>query len=337
MSITVTAPMRIDLAGGTLDLHPLYLFLHDPLTVTASISLHSRASVMPLEGNRVRLVSEDLDQSVEVENTEELSLGGKLDLLARAVKFYAPQGGLELRTKSAAPKGSGLGASSSLLMSMSKALGLFSGRDDSIHDIIMYGAGLEAQNLRIPTGYQDYYGACLGGINGLEFKVDGHNIRTLYPSSEFFKLLNDSMIVSFTGISHFSGTSNWNMLKRYVDQEGDTVKRMEAIEDTAHQMWDALICEDLDKVGKALDREWQNRRGLAEGVTNDRIDSMVLAAKNAGALASKICGAGGGGCMLTLSKPENKEKVIEALRFKGADILDVSIDNEGLKVLENNK
>ncbi|MGM9991965.1 MAG: hypothetical protein ACI376_03835 [Candidatus Bruticola sp.] len=337
MGITVTAPMRIDLAGGTLDLHPLYLFLANPLTVTASINLYSMAVVTPIEGNRIRLISEDLDQSVEMENTAELPLGGKLDLLARAVKFYAPQGGLELRTKSAAPKGSGLGASSSLLMSMSKALSLFSNRNDSMHDLIMYGASLEAQNLRIPTGYQDYYGACLGGINGLEFKVEGHNIRSLYSSDAFFNKLNESMVVSFTGISHFSGTSNWNMLKRYIDNEGDTVKRMEAIEDTAHQMWDALICEDLDKVALALDREWQNRRGLAEGVTNDRIDSMVLAAKNAGALASKICGAGGGGCMITLCKPENRNRVIEALQSKGAEILAVSIDTEGLRVLENNK
>ena len=309
MSITVTAPMRIDLAGGTLDLHPLYLFLERPLTVTASITICSQAKVTPIEGNRVRLISEDLNETLEAENTAELPLGGSLDLLVRAVKFYAPQGGLELRTRSQAPKGSGLGASSSLLMSMSRALGLFSEREDSIHDIIMYGASLEAQNLRIPTGYQDYYGACLGGVNGLEFKVDGHNIRTLYSSPDFFRQLTEFMIISFTGQSHFSGTSNWNMLKRYVDNEGDTVNRMEAIEDTAHQMWDALICEDMNRVAAALDREWQNRRGLAEGVTNERIDAMVLAAKNAGALASKICGAGGGGCMLTLWRRPSTLKV----------------------------
>ena len=333
MSITVTAPMRIDLAGGTLDLHPLYLFLERPLTVTASITICSQAKVTPIEGNRVRLISEDLNETLEAENTAELPLGGSLDLLVRAVKFYAPQGGLELRTRSQAPKGSGLGASSSLLMSMSRALGLFSEREDSIHDIIMYGASSEAQNLRIPTGYQEYYGACLGGVNGLEFKVDGHNIRTLYSSPDFFRQLTEFMIISFTGQSHFSGTSNWNMLKRYVDNEGDTVKRMEAIEDTAHQMWDALICEDMNRVAAALDREWQNRRGLAEGVTNERIDAMVLAAKNAGALASKICGAGGGGCMLTLCAPDKRAQVLEALRNRGAEILEATIDTEGMKVV----
>lgn len=323
--------MRIDLAGGTLDLHPLYLFLQHPLTVTASITLYSQAVVNPLSGTKVRLVSEDLQKTMEAENVSELRLGEDLDLLARAVKFYAPQGGLELITRSQAPKGSGLGASSSLLMSMSKALSIFSGRSDSVHDIIMYGAGLEAQNLRIPTGYQDYYGACLGGVNGLEFKVDGHAVRSLYSSPEFFRELNRSLIISYTGISHFSGTNNWNMLKRFIDREGDTLERMEAIEETSHKMWEALICEDMSKVAAALDREWQNRRGLAEGVTNERIEGMISAAKGAGALASKICGAGGGGCMVTLCAPERRAEVIGALRRKGAEIIEAEIDTEGIR------
>ena len=334
MSITVTAPTRIDLAGGTLDLHPLYLFLERPLTVNASISLRSKAVVNKLEGSRVRLTSRDLNETIEAENTEELKFNGPLDLSIRAARFYAPQGGYELITESSAPKGSGLGASSSLLMSMSRALCLFSGRDCTTADIIGFGAALEAQNLRIPTGMQDYYGACLGGINGLEFKIDGNNIRSLFPSEQFFQEFSDSIVISFTGISHFSGTSNWNMLKRFIDKEGDTVERMQAIEETAHQMWEALICEDLDRVAQALNREWQNRRGLAEGVTTPKIDSMIEAAAAAGALASKICGAGGGGCLLTLVRSQKRAQVVEALSKAGAEVMDVHIDRNGLTVCD---
>ena len=225
-----------------------------------------------------------------------------------------------------------MGASSSLLMCASKALSLFSERDDSINDLILFGASLEAQSLRIPTGYQDYYGACLGGINGLEFRVSGHNIRTLYPSPEFLQELNDSLIVTFTGISHFSGTNNWNMLKRFIDNEDDTVERMKEIEEIAHNMWEALICEDLRKVASALDREWQNRRKLAEGVSNDKIDALMSAAKGAGAWASKICGAGGGGCMVTICPKNKREKVIKAIESHGGQIIDCSIDKDGLVV-----
>ena len=334
MKITATAATRVDLAGGTLDLHPLFLFLDNPLTVNASINLRSRAVVAPLPGTKVRLISEDLGETVEADNPEELELGRELDLLKRAVRFYAPGGGLELRTFSSAPKGSGLGASSSLLMSMSAALGRFSGRDDGIDDIIHWGGALEAQNLRIPTGLQDYYGACLGGINGLRFGVDGASISTLHPSDEFSGQLQEAMIVSFTGVSHFSGTNNWNMLKGFIDRQGDVPERMEAIRDIAQEMWEGLLEEDLLAVAKALDAEWQQRCGLAEGVTTAAIDAMMAAARQAGALASKLCGAGGGGCMLTLAAPGRRAEVCAALRGAGAQILEVSLDKTGLSVQE---
>lgn len=332
--LVATAPTRVDLAGGTLDLHPLFLFLERPLTVNASLDLRSRAEVRPLPGSRVRLVSEDLGLEVEAEHPEALALGESLDLLARAVRFYAPAGGLEVRTRSSAPKGSGLGASSSLLMSLSRALGRFSGRDDSDEDIIRFGAALEAQNLGIPTGLQDYYGAILGGINGIRFGVAGNRVERLGPSPEFRDELDRAVVLSFTGVSHFSGTSNWNMLKRYIERQGDTVQRMHAIEDTAHQMWAALRAESLVDVARALNREWENRRGLAEGVTTPEIDRMVASAAEAGALASKICGAGGGGCLLTLARPDRRAAVEEALRQAGAEILKARLDDQGLRVEE---
>ena len=334
MKITATAATRVDLAGGTLDLHPLFLFLDNPLTVNASINLRSRAVVSPLPGTKVRLISEDLGETAEADKPEDLELGRELDLLKRAVRFYAPGGGLELRTFSSAPKGSGLGASSSLLMSMSAALGRFSGRRDGVDDIIHWGGALEAQNLRIPTGLQDYYGACLGGINGLRFGVEGASVSTLHPSAEFAGQLQEAMIVSFTGVSHFSGTNNWNMLKAYIDRQGDVVERMENIRDIAQAMWEGLLEEDLQAVARALEAEWKQRCGLAEGVTTEAIEAMMAAARRAGALASKLCGAGGGGCMLTLAAPGRRSEVCEALRHSGARILDAALDTVGLCVQE---
>ncbi len=329
-----TAPTRIDLAGGTLDLHPLFLFLERPLTVNASVDLRSRAEVRPLEGTRVRLVSEDLGVAHEAPHPQDLPPGRDLDLLARAVRFYVPEGGLELRTRNTAPRGSGLGASSSLLMAISRVLCRFGGRMDSDEDLIRHGAALEAQNLGIPTGLQDYYGAILGGIKGLHFGVRGTRVESLAPSEGFREELDRSLLLSFTGISHFSGTSNWNMLKGYVEGQGQTVERMHAIEATAHEMWEALRAEDLPGVGRALAREWENRRALAEGVTTPGIDRMVESARNAGALASKICGAGGGGCLLTLARPDRREAVRQALEESGAQILQARLDDRGLEVEE---
>ncbi len=219
-------------------------------------------------------------------------------------------------------------------MSLSRVLCRFSGRQDSDDDLIRHGAALEAQNLGIPTGLQDYFGALLGGIKALSFGVSGSGVERLAPSPGFREELDRAVVLSFTGLSHFSGTSNWNMLKRYIERQGDTVERMYAIQDTAHQMWAALKAEDLASVARALNREWENRRGLAEGVTTPAIDLMVEAAREAGALASKICGAGGGGCLLTLARPERRESVEEALKQAGARILQARLDDRGLLVEE---
>lgn len=330
MKYIATASTRIDLAGGTLDLNPLYLFVDRSLTVNASLNLRSRAVVESLPGNAVRLISEDLNETVEAANPDALDLGGTLGFVARAVKFYAPEGGVQVSTRSLAPKGSGLGASSSLLMSLSKALCAWHGSERSISEIIHFGGAIEAQSLGIPTGLQDYYGAVLGGINGLSFGVTGTNISTLHCSSEFFKQLEDGLVVSFTGISHFSGTNNWNMLKRFIDKDGSTVAQMEAIRDTAHHMWEALLAEDFAQVAKCLEQEWAHRRNLAEGVTTPQIDAMMQQAKDAGALASKLCGAGGGGCMITLVDPAKRREVEQALVGAGAELIDAGLDIQGL-------
>jgi D-glycero-alpha-D-manno-heptose-7-phosphate kinase len=111
------------------------------------------------------------------------------------------------------------------------------------------------------------------------------------------------------------------MMKRYIEQSGDTVRQLRRIKETAIQMREALAGEKLDQVGVLLGQEWLNRKELAQGVSNARIDSLMAAARSGGALASKICGAGGGGCMITFVKPGRKEAVARALQQAGATVL----------------
>lgn len=330
MRITASTPTRVDLAGGTLDLYPLFLFEPRSLTVNAGISLRSHVRLEDLPGSQVRLRSEDFDRQVEAASPQELDPHGELGLLALAVQHYLPQGGVAVTTRNTAPRGSGLGASSSLLMALSAALCKKAGREITREEIIRIGSGLEARSLGIPTGLQDYFGAMFGGFNALRFDPEGSHRQALEFSAEFRQELENAVVVSFTGVSHFSGTSNWNMLKRYIEKEGDTVDRMRGIVDTAWEMKAALEAEDLSQVARALDREWQNRKGLAEGVTTPEIDAMIAAAHQAGALASKVCGAGGGGCLLTLASPRAREAVTRALESSGARVMDVKLDPQGL-------
>src|SRR5205823_496169 len=136
---------------------------------------------------------------------EQLAFGGPLDLCARILRFYRPTTGVDVELESRAPRGSGLGASSSLLIALSGALNALTGARYSPEEIITFGADLEAQNIRIPTGKQDYYAAMHGGVNAIWFNVGGNRIEPLLVDDAAVRTLEERLVLSFTGISHFSG------------------------------------------------------------------------------------------------------------------------------------
>ncbi|MGQ9730180.1 MAG: GHMP family kinase ATP-binding protein [Candidatus Zipacnadales bacterium] len=327
-----TAPSRIDLAGGTLDIHPLYLFEEGGITVNAAITVRSEVRLTVRSDRQIHLRSWDGELTEWAACLEELQVGGELDLVARLVRFYAPQGGLSVETRNEAPRGSGLGASSSLLIALSGALRALTGAELDDMTLVRYGADIEAQNVRVPTGRQDYYPAMFGGINAIWFDVRGDRVEPLCMEETCLREFEERLVLSFTGESRFSGTSNWNMIKRYIDDGGTTRANMKAIKATALAMRKALLEFDLDRFAELLDDEWQNRRRLAEGVSTPRLEELMGAALEAGAMANRVCGAGGGGCMTSFCKPGRAEEVRQALVEHGATIIPYRIARRGLEV-----
>jgi D-glycero-alpha-D-manno-heptose-7-phosphate kinase len=238
-------------------------------------------------------------------------------------------------TKSNVPAGSGLGASSSLLIALSSGLNRLLGNKYSKDDLIQLGANLEAQSIRIPTGKQDYYPAAFGGINCLWFGIDHARVEPLELPPELLDQLNNRLLLTYTGEPRPSAASNWNMLKRYIERTGNTVQQMSAIKRTALAMREALLGGDLDRFARLLAEEWNNRKSLADGVTTPVVDRLVSEAERAGALASKICGAGGGGCMITFVRQGGRDAVIAALGKAGGRVLDFSLDNSGVQVRQS--
>ncbi|MCD6310046.1 MAG: hypothetical protein J7M18_04990, partial [Candidatus Eremiobacteraeota bacterium] len=197
--LITSSPTRIDLAGGTLDIFPLYLFEEGGLTVNMAVNIKSIVQIQKIPWRKIVLESKDLGICLESENAGELPLGAGLDLLARVVHFFNPAPGLKITTTSNAPPGGGLGASSSLLMSLMFSLNKITGKGYTPEEIIDYGANLEAQTIRVPTGKQDYYAAVFGGINALFFRVDGIERKKIIPSEGFIQYLEKGLILTFTG------------------------------------------------------------------------------------------------------------------------------------------
>jgi D-glycero-alpha-D-manno-heptose-7-phosphate kinase len=332
MTIEAVTPCRIDLAGGTLDIWPLYLFLDGGITVNIGIDLYSRVRIEPRSDESIHLHSLDTGEQLHAARVEELPLGGPLDLVARAVRFYRPSGGINLQCENSAPKGSGLGASSALLICLSGALNAFNGVEPTPERLVDCAANLEAQSIRIPTGKQDYYPPLFGGVNAIWFDVGGNQVEPLVVDEAAMATLERRLILTFTGISHFSGATNWDMTRNYIDGAGDTRSCLAGIKATALEMRDCLTQGDFDQFANVLEREWQNRRNLAHGVATPETDRMMEAAKRAGAQASKLCGAGGGGCMITFAPEVARDAVIAALEAEGARPLPYSIARQGMQI-----
>jgi D-glycero-alpha-D-manno-heptose-7-phosphate kinase len=342
MKVSATVPTRIDLAGGTLDVYPLYLFEGGGLTVNAAIGVYSHVTVEERPDTRINIFSQDTGAQETFASLEEMQaqMGGPLDLVKKALRFYRQQSdpgcGLDITLQSEAPAGSGLGASSALLMALSSALNEIGGLGLSKDRLIDLGANIEAQAIGVPTGKQDYFPPLFGGVCSIWFDVDGHRLERLDKAhdggNDLIDRLNGRLILSFTNINRFSGITNWAMLKRYVEKEGDTVAHMRRIKEVAQAMRCSLAAGDLDEFARLLAVEWQNRKSLAEGVTTPEVEAMMAAAEAAGARASKLCGAGGGGCLITYAEPENVSAVKQALAEAGATLMPFRIVSEGVHV-----
>lgn len=332
LDITARAPNRIDLAGGTLDIWPLYLLMEGGLTVNLAVTVHSEVRLESAEASGYEIVSSDTGLRERAGSLDGLDPNGPLGLIARVVRHFAPPPGLRVTTHNQAPKGSGLGASSSLLVALIGAFERLTGRAPSTSELVNLAADLEVQTIRVPTGKQDYYAAVCGGANAIWFEPGRNRVESLPLNDSFAQRLLDSMVLSFTGQSHFSAPTNWLMMKGYIEGRPVTHRGLDRIKETSLAMRQAWLGQDIDALGDLLGQEWDSRRELAEGVSTPVVERAMAVACAAGASASKICGAGGGGCMVSLTPEGRAQSVAAALTEAGYEVLEFDFDREGLTV-----
>jgi len=333
MIIEASAPVRIDLAGGAFDVYPLYLFEGGGVTVNMAIDIRTEVRLETREDREIHLHSIDLNVTEHARDVDALDVNGKLGFVARLVKFYRPSMGLNVTTKIDIPKGSGLGTSSSLLISLSCALNEVNKTGYTADQLIDYGANIEAQSLSVPTGKQDYFAAYHGWFNAIWSEIKGCRNEQISLSQSRAAELNERIVLSFTGQPRFSGATNWNLVKGYVDNVGQTREILRNIQTTGFEMCECLKeGAEAGRLVKLLRQEWENRKRCAEGVTNPDVERIIAGAGKAGALASKLCGAGGGGCMISFVEPENRAEVLQSLQGNGARHMPYQIAREGVKV-----
>lgn len=328
MQVTASAPTRIDLAGGTYDIWPLYLFHPGAQTLNAAISLRAHCTIAGRPDRRVVIRSEDTGRTVEVDGPAALGETAELELLARLLHHFEAEG-LELTTRCESPLGAGIAGSSALTIAVCGALARWRGLDLPDERLLWIAMNVEAQAIGVPTGVQDYRPALYGGISAVELRVDG--VRRV-PLAVDPAELEARIVLAYTGASRNSGINNWEIFKQHLDGNRTVAALFDRIRDVACAMRQALEAADWAEVGRQIAREWDTRKQLAPGVTTAAIDALVARAGAAGAAAAKVCGAGGGGCLFCFTDPSRREAVAAALASGGARVLDVGIERDGLRV-----
>ena len=327
MRLTSSAPTRIDLAGGTIDIWPLYLFHQGATTLNAAISLRAHVEVETRTDGAVELRSIDTDRTVRAAHWAELDGDRDLSLLALLARQYRIEN-TTLTTRGESPAGAGIAGSSALTIAVCGALARWMQTPSDPERLLQVAMNVECQTIRVPTGVQDYRPALYGGIAAIELGVTGVTRAAIDVDP---RELEQRIVLAYTGAPRNSGTNNWEITKRHIDGDRHTFDCFERIRDTAVAMRAALEGGDWDEVGRQIAIEWDNRKRLAPGVTTPTIDDLIARAAAAGATAAKVCGAGGGGCLFCYGPPRARAAIAEALASGGARLLDYRIETEGLR------
>lgn len=331
MRVTAKAPCRVDLAGATLDIWPLYLFHDNAVTLNFAIDRYTYCEIETRDDPAIVLRSRDLGQEERFGSFGELyaAKSYRLPLVSLLVRFFAPKQGFVLESSSEAPAGAGISGSSSLMISGACALSKLTGRNFKMERIREIAQNIEAQVIRVPTGSQDYYPAMYGGISAIELGPAGIARKALAVDADD---LDKRFVLAYTGAPRNSGINNWEVMKAHIDADRVVQRNFDRIACIANSMRHALERHDWDDAGRLMREEWTFRRKNAPGISTPLIDRLVTAARRAGSIGAKVCGAGGGGCVVFLVDPDAKEKVAEVVEAAGAQVLSAKVATRGVRL-----
>src|ERR1700688_2424316 len=334
MIIESKAPTRVDFAGSTLDILPLFLFHPGSVTLNAAISRYASCVIRthaPWD-ERIKLVSRDIKREESFVSFAALvkTKRYKLPLLAEIVKFFQPQGGFTLTTDSEAPNGAGIGGSSAMAVAICAALDRYTGAGKSKVDWIHISRDAEAIVINVPTGTQDHYPPAFGGAAAIELPPGGeHRVELRVNLDE----LERRIVVCYTGKPRQHGINNWEVFKAHINGKLAVQNGMEKISKVAQLLRVALEATEWNEAGRLMREEWFFRKRNLPTISTKLVDRVIEGARKKGALAGKVCGAGGGGCVVLLIEPDARQRVEASIRDAGAEVLPVKIDRQGVQVV----
>lgn len=301
-----------------MDIWPICLIEPGAVTVNLAIDRYATATVRPRRDGRFLLAAADRGLRSSHGSRASLDLETALPLHREVARAFAGDGGLDVRTRSGVPAGSGLGGSSTLFVAATRAALAATGGALTSREFLRLVIDMEARIIGVPTGAQDYVSAMWGGLSAIRYPPGGATRSAIDCD---LAAVASRLVLVWTGLPHDSATNNWAITKAYLDGDAGVRRDMAAIASAARDLESSLGRGDLDAAARAVDAEWTARRRLAPGVTTSKIERIGRAARKAGAQAMKVCGAGGGGCVFLWCEEGTRAAVAQAARTAGGEVL----------------
>jgi len=335
MLIRSKAPLRLGFAGGGTDVSP-YSDIYGGSILNATINLFAHATIEPLDNGKIEFIAKDKNEEITYDSDTQLESKNILDIhrgvYNRLVKdFHKKALSFRLTTYVDAPPGSGLGSSSTLVVAIIGAFVEWLKLPLGEYDIAHLAYEIERKDLALKGGKQDQYAATFGGFNFMEFYADDKVIvNPLRIRKKYMWELQNNIVLFYTGTSRDSAKI---IEKQEINIRGNNQAAIEAthqVKKQARLMKEAILTGRHSEIGEILNKSWEHKKGMAEGISNPVIEAIYDAAIKAGATGGKISGAGGGGFMFFYCPINSRYEVVNAMKQFNGLVQQYLFTNSGL-------
>jgi D-glycero-alpha-D-manno-heptose-7-phosphate kinase len=333
-TVRARAPLRLGFAGGGTDLSP-YCDEFGGAVINFTINRFAFAFVSLRRDRQIVFRARDQHYEERFDSADELASArlalhrGVYERIVRQFNGGEPLG-VTITTAVEAPPGSGLGSSSALVVAMVDAFRTLLDLPLGQYDVAHLAFEIERVDLGFSGGKQDQYASAFGGTNFMEFLANSRVIvNPLRLSSRARYELETSIVTCFSGQSRDSARIIEEQRSSILSHSAQTIEALHRLKQDAVEMKGAVLHGDIAQVGDILDRSWRSKKQTAHSVTNEHLDSLYALAKGNGAIAGKVSGAGGGGFMMFIVRPEDRFQLIEALSAAGGSAASVVFADDG--------
>lgn len=330
MIIRSKAPLRISFAGGGTDVPP-YPEERGGAVLSTTINKYAYATLIPRKDETINVKSLDYDIIAKYHTDQKLFYDGELDLIKAVINNMGTKQGLDLFMHSDAPPGSGLGSSSTVVVTLVGIFQEWLNQPLTDYDIAELAYKIERKDLGITGGKQDQYAATFGGFNYIEFHAESTIVNPLRIKRDILNELEYSLLLCYTGKTRLSANILTEQIGKYVKKDKTSIDALDELKVICNDMKKALLRGHLGEFGELLHKGWMHKKKLASKISNPEIDNLYETARKNGAVGGKILGAGGGGYLLLFCDFDKKHIIAEKLENLGGQIVDFGFDYKGLQ------